>query len=104
MFDFDIRGPITVIGHDISDVDSLVSCLLLKKYLCYFGFEAKTAIFTQPMNGSVKMLAAVGAHFSDEVRSPRNDEQLFLVDHHETPSYGDGLLFSRGSLPSRLDP
>ncbi len=85
MFDFDIKGPITVVGHDISDVDSLTSCLLLKKYLCHFGFEAKTAMFTQPMNGALKMLAAVGVQFPDEVRSPKDDEQLFLVDHHETP-------------------
>lgn len=84
MFDLNVKGPITVVGHDISDVDSVASCLLLKKYLSHFGFEAKTAMFTQPMNGTLEMLSKMGVPFSTKVTSPKGDERLFLVDHHET--------------------
>lgn len=84
MFDLNVKGPITVVGHDISDVDSVASCLLLKKYLEHFGFEAQIAMFSEPMSGTFKMLSKMGVPFSVGVTKPNGDEQLFLVDHHET--------------------
>ena len=85
MLDFDARGRMTVVGHDFSDVDSVASCLLLKKYLEYFEVKVTVAMFTEPMSKTLEMLSAVGVPFSVEVTSPKGDEQLFLVDHHETP-------------------
>lgn len=84
MFDLNVKGPVTVVGHDMSDVDSVASCLLLKKYLGHLGFEAQIAMFTELMSGTLEMLSKMGVPFSAEVTSPKGDEQLFLVDHHET--------------------
>lgn len=84
MFDFSVKGAVTVIGHDLSDIDSIASCLLLNKYLKHFGVDSRVALFTKPMENSVEYLKVMGVDFEAEVRQPLENEQVFLVDHHET--------------------
>lgn len=87
-----IKEDIIIIGHQNPDVDSIVSGIVLSKYLKYRGFNCSYII---PDNFIDKESSQILSNFGIECEIYQNhipeNSQLILIDHHETIYNGDIL-------------
>lgn len=87
-----VRGKkITILGHDNIDVDSVLSSLLLSKFLHFLGIESEFCILEEVKENDT--YKAVKNLFDIDLREyqklgEQSDRNLFLLDHYETTHLG----------------
>lgn len=81
---------ITVIGHQNPDVDSIVSGIVLSKYLKYKGYNCSYIIPEQFIDKETsQILSKFGIDCNSYKNNIPNNSKLILVDHHETVYNGE---------------
>ena len=80
-----MEKDIVIVGHSNPDIDSILSGIILSKYLVYKGYKARYVI---PDKSIDKEVEKVLNHFKIDFRAYQEDipenSSLILVDHHET--------------------
>ncbi len=84
-------GRIVLLGHDCADADSILSCMLLKRFLAARGI--KNDIVIGRVGGlerdTEKMLGALSIALpQDMCEQTQDDDWLILADHHSTRHAG----------------
>ncbi len=80
-------GRIVVTGHSGADVDSTISCMLIKRLLAYWQIPCDIALCT-PDQQSRRVLARFGIDVQALEGKSQEGDQLILVDCHQTQMKG----------------
>lgn len=74
---------IVLTGHDHADVDSVISCLLMRRLLGAWGMDAAIALPGGSDRQSARVLAGVGIDTAPLAGEIASDDCLILLDHHQ---------------------
>lgn len=75
-------GRLVILGHDVPDVDSVVSCVLMQRLMAYLGEDAQVLLPTRADVQARRVLAGYGVD-CDAMRGQTNaQDALMLVDHY----------------------
>ena len=77
------RGRVALIGHDTPDVDSVVSCALMRSLCRAWGVPAEIILPTQADEQTRRILPQFGLFPDAFLKPTRPDDQLVLLDHHQ---------------------
>ena len=77
------RGRVVLIGHDTPDVDSVVSCALMRSLCRAWGVPAEIILPTQADEQTRRILPQFGLFPDAFLKPTRLDDQLVLLDHHQ---------------------
>ena len=77
------RGRVVLIGHDTPDVDSVVSCALMRSLCRAWGVPAEIILPTQADEQTRRILPQFGLFPDAFLKPTRPDDQLVLLDHHQ---------------------
>lgn len=81
-------GRIAVTGHDAPDVDSVISCVMLRALLAHLGIAAQAVLPTRADAQARRVLPRLGIE-PDALRGElREGDALVLVDHHQAAHPG----------------
>ena len=81
------KGRIVVTGHDGADVDSVISCLLVRRLLA--GWNILCDIALHAPDGQVRrVMKGFGVDASALEGETKEDDCLILVDHHQSTRPG----------------
>lgn len=84
-----MKNNIIILGHKNPDVDSIVSGIILSKYLNYKGYNCSYIIPDKNIDHeSYTVLKEFGIDCKDYLKDMPGDSNLILVDHHETSYRG----------------
>lgn len=82
------RGSIVITGHDTPDVDSVISCVMMRALLAHMGIRAQVALPTRA-DGQVRRVLPRFGIDADAMRAETAEgDTLVLVDHHRTAHPG----------------
>ena len=77
----DAGGALIITGHDRADVDSVLSCVLLQRLLCWWGMDAQIRL-----SGADKQVRRVLPQFMIDVQALCGEidpqKSVVLADHH----------------------
>ena len=80
-------GRIVVTGHDGADVDSVISCMLVRRLLVHWGVPCDIAL-NAPDGQSRRVMERFGVDVSALEGETRDGDCLILVDHHQSMRAG----------------
>ena len=81
-------GEIAILGHDNPDMDSLLSCVLMERLLCFWGFSPRIVLHT-PADGQCRRLMPQLGFDPESWRGETKPcDRLILVDHHTAQHAG----------------
>ncbi|MBR5288894.1 MAG: DHH family phosphoesterase [Clostridia bacterium] len=89
-----LRGAktrIVITGHDAPDVDSLLSCALMQRFLSRVGIDARIALMTQADAQSSRIAQRLGVDVQAMYGEIKPDNSLILLDHHRAQHGGQVL-------------
>lgn len=75
---------IVVTGHRNPDADSILSCYLMRDYLRWLGYPCRIYLPEVTQREGLRTAEHLGLDWRNCREMPREDEVLFLVDHHQT--------------------
>lgn len=78
---------LVITGHDRTDVDSVVSCLLMQHLLEGWRIPCRIALH-EPDKQSRRVMARFGVDVDALTGETAEGDRLILVDHHQTPHPG----------------
>lgn len=76
------KGRIVITGHDSPDVDSLASCLLVRRMLARRGIPAEIVLPTRADMQSRRVMPRFGMEPDECLGEIGEGDALILVDHH----------------------
>ena len=82
------RGRIVITGHDHADVDSVISCVLMKKLIDAWKIPCAIAL-CQPDKQSRRVLACFGVDVDALAGETEAGDRLILVDCHQSAHPGE---------------
>ena len=82
-----LHGRIVITGHDRADVDSVISCLLMKRLLSGWRIPCEILLH-EPDKQSRRVLAVFGVDVLSLAGETQAGDQLILVDHHQSTKKG----------------
>lgn len=82
------RGPLVITGHDAPDVDSVASCVLMKRLLDHWGMRARIALPTQADAQTRRVMPRFGIDVDALAGEIAAGDSLVLVDHHQAAHPG----------------
>ena len=80
-----------VTGHDAPDVDSLLSCALMQRFLTRSGIPSRVALMTPADEQSSRIAQHLGVDVQAMYGEIKPDDSLILLDHHR-PQHGGCVL------------
>lgn len=80
-------GRMVITGHDRADVDSVVSCVLLKRLLAAWSIPAEIILF-EPDRQSRRVMLRFDVNIEGSTGETEKQDSLILVDHHQTSHEG----------------
>ena len=89
-----LRGAktrVVITGHDAPDVDSLLSCALMQRFLSRAGVDAQIALMTQTDEQSGRIAARLGIDVQAMYGRILPEDSLILLDHFQ-PRHGGQVL------------
>lgn len=89
-----LRGAktcIVITGHDAPDVDSLLSCALMQRFLGRAGIDARIALMTQADEQSRRIAGRLGIDAQAMYGRIEQEDSLILLDHFQ-PQHGGRVL------------
>ena len=79
------RGErIVITGHDSPDADSIISAVMMKKFLEKFNIDSAIRFGTRPDNVTARDMGALGILDGIEFDGFCDGDRLLLVDHHKS--------------------
>lgn len=75
-------AKIVITGHDMPDADSVISAVMLNRFLGEMGVETTVKFPTAPDNVTLRDMKALGFWREDYISDFEQDDLLILVDHH----------------------
>ena len=82
-----LSGRIVLTGHDRADVDSVISCVLMKRLLCAWQIPCEILLH-EPDKQSRRVLAEFGVDVQALAGEIQDGDQLVLLDHHRSAHTG----------------
>jgi len=89
-----LRGadaPVVITGHDAPDVDSLLSCALMERFLSRAGIPSRIALMTPPDKQSRRIAERLGLDVQAMRGEIGAEDGVILLDHHR-PQHGGIVL------------
>ena len=83
-------GRIVITGHDRADVDSVISCVLMKRLLDAWRIPAEIVLF-EPDRQSRRVMGRFDMDISPLTGETAQSDHLILVDHHQQTHAGHVL-------------
>lgn len=80
-------GRIAITGHDRADVDSVISCVLMRRLLAAWGIAAQIVLH-EPDRQSRRVMARFGMDVQAWAGVTQAGDSLILVDHHQAAHAG----------------
>lgn len=96
-------GRIVLTGHDRADVDSVISCLLMRRLLGAWGIDAMIALPGGSDRQSARVLAGFGIDTAPLAGEIAPDDCLILLDHHQ-PLHGGQVIACVDHHPTDTPP
>lgn len=84
-------GRIVLTGHDHADVDSVISCLLMRRLLGAWGMDAAVVLPGGSDGQSARVLAGFGIDTAPLAGEIGPGDCLILLDHHQ-PLHGGRVI------------
>lgn len=81
------HGRIVITGHDRADVDSVISCILMKRLLDAWKIPCTIAL-CEPDKQSHRVMACFDIDVDVLTGTIKENDQLILVDHHQSAHAG----------------
>lgn len=78
------QGRVVITGHDCADTDSAISCVLVRALLKAWGVPAVVVLPEDTDAQSRRVLAWFDIDLAAMTGETERDDQLILVDHHQT--------------------
>ena len=75
---------IAVTGHDLPDADSIISAVMMKKFLEKFNIMSSVRFCTRPDNVTARDMGLLGILGGIELGEFEDNDLLLLVDHHKS--------------------
>lgn len=82
------QGRIVLAGHDQPDVDSILSCELMRRFLSRAGIDAAIVLETPADEQSARIAQAMGADVSAMAGKIAPQDSVVLLDHYEPQHAG----------------
>ena len=92
-----------ITGHDAPDVDSLLSCALMQRFLARVGIESCVALMTPADEQSSRIADHLGVDVQAMYGEIKPDDSLILLDHHR-PQHGGCVLACIDHHPTDFAP
>lgn len=77
------RRRLVITGHDDPDVDSVISCVLMKRLLASWQIDAEIILSTPADRQSHRVMARFGFSPDEWLGKTTAEDGLILVDHHQ---------------------
>ena len=82
---------IVITGHDAPDVDSLLSCALMQRFLSSVAIKSRVALMTPADEQSRRIAQQLGVDVQAMYGEMMPDDCVILLDHHR-PQHGGQVL------------
>ena len=94
---------ITITGHDAPDVDSLMSCALMQRFLTRLEIPSRVALMTPADEQSSRIAQQLGLDVQAMYGEIQPDDALILLDHHQM-QHGGRVLACVDHHPTDFPP